>query len=420
METISTFQSTLVETDKETLSRRTVVTAGLAHLALLGAAAYGWKKMREQKTSEVPLSELPADVVPSIEAQPVMEARAENFVDEIRGYARLLQLRFDEVQFVTTEGAPIGDPIALSEIGVDPGVLDAHGFPIKGIRSEWLDEARAFVTQEAPFVLGHEIEGSISQFNVTAQLRAALREGHDEPELVAGIENGTIASYGDIVKYFAEKSVKGAETFTRFGYVRDTIRFADTVPAIVQAELRKLIPALCVQESGFNNDAKSRSGAYGIFQFMPDTWAEFSDTPLKEASLREQVEVAGKVFSHMYTQLVHACGDEALLQLASQSESEESFQVEVLVPLLVNGYNAGQKRMGDAVKSFIADQKTRNVRVLVNKPFDLYASIADYADSNETGTLVKYDDDARQYVPRIYGNALAFEKVHFKATVKET
>jgi hypothetical protein len=259
----------------------------------------------------------------------------------------------------------------------------------------------------------------MSQLNVAAQLRAALKEGRDEPELVAGIENGTIASYGDIVKYFAEKSVKDAETSTRFGYVRDHIRFSKSVPTVVQAELRKLIPALCVQESGFNNDARSRSGAYGIFQFMPDTWAEFSGTPLENASLREQVEVAGKVFSNMYTQLVHACGEDALLQLAAQSESEESLQVEVMTPLLVNGYNAGQKRMGDAVKAFVADQQTRNVRLLVNKPFDLYASIADYADNYEAGTLQKYDDDARQYVPRIYGHALALEQLHFKTVVKK-
>ena len=397
---------------QQKLSTRRKFLSGLGSgvvMAFAGKSLLDKKVPTDEKLAQPEITDHNPDIAPALEAQSVTEKRAEGFVDEVRGYACLLPLRFDEVQFHLESGAPLGEPIKLSDIAVDPGPLNEQGIPVDGISGIWLTAARRFLKQEHPEIDIDVDNGIPEQYNVVAQFRAALKDGEDEPDLVALIQSGNITRYIDIVNYFAHKPVKGASEFTRFEYVQNKIAFDHIVPSTIQQELRKMIPALCVQESGFNNGVTSSAGARGIFQFMPGTWEKYSAEPLESASLKTQVEVAGQFFSDLYKQVVHWCGEEALQYLAVQCESHQSFEVEVIVPLMINAYNAGAKRMGDAVKEFVRIQKEENTMLLANKPFDLFASIADLADTSEEGTLAAYSEHARQYVPRIYGHALALQ-----------
>lgn len=305
-------------TESVDVTKRTTLRNILA--ATTSAAIFGWGgKLLYDEPGTKPLPEESKNDVDNsrvVEAQPVMEKCAEAFVDEIRGYATLLPLRYDEVQFVDEHGAPLGECIRLTDksVGEDPGVCNAQGIPINGIRSAWLDAARLELQRRYSTIIVDLDTNIPKPYHVASQFRAALKET-DEPDLIQGIKTGKITHYRDIVSYFADKPVHGADAMSRLDYVQQKIVFHDTVPASIQIELRKIIPALCVQESGFNNNVTSSSGATGIFQFMPATWAKYSNDPTATSSLRSQVAVAGHFFSDLYSQILHHSGKEALQYL---------------------------------------------------------------------------------------------------------
>lgn len=383
----------------------------VANLAILSTGAKALWEHEYPVQSELPkVIEADPEILPSVLESPQIEKRAESFQGEIIGYSRMLPLRFDEVQFVYENGAPIGKPLNLKDVDVDPGPLNEQGIPIDGIRGQWLDAARLKLQAEFPDVVLDSSSGIPNQYNVVAQFRAALSES-DEPELTEKIKSGEITRAIDIVDYFANKPVKGASEFSRFEYVQNEIVFKDSVPKSIQAELRKIIPTLCVQESGFNNDVTSKTGAKGIFQFMPKTWKQYNNDESAISSLKTQVDVAGQFFSDLYTQVKHWCGREELQFLEVQCGSHESFEVELLVPLIINSYNTGAKCMGDAVKFFVKMQKEKNTMFIANNQFDLFASIVDLAKESSEGTLDSYGEHARSYVPRIYGHALALHQM---------
>jgi hypothetical protein len=91
----------------------------------------------------------------------------------------------------------------------------------------------------------------------------------DEPELSAAIARGEIQSYKDIIAYFADKPVVGAEEYTRLEYVRENMEFDDNLPPVIVKELQRIVPGLCAQESKFNNGLTSAAGAKGIFHLCP-------------------------------------------------------------------------------------------------------------------------------------------------------
>lgn len=387
-------------------------TASVGTAAIVGIAAKSLYDFNQVETVAVqPELVEPEPFTPEVLTSP--EVVPSELLQEMIGYSTLLPLRFDEVQFVDDRGVLIGDPVRLANIGdIDPGPLSEQGIPTEGISGRWLDAARIELQKQFPHIVVDTENGIPPQYNVGAQFRTALTEGADEPDLVSKIQSGDITRYIDIVNYFADKPVVGATEFTRFDYVQNEIVFRDNqMPRSIQTELRKLIPALCVQESGFNNDVTSDRGAQGIFQFIPDTWTGYGKDMADISSLRAQVEVAGEFFSDLYAQVHYWCGDEALAYLKVQCASQEAFEIELLVPLIINAFNAGARRMGDAVKEFVKSQQAQNTMLLANESFDLFASIIDMAETSQVGTLADYGEHARQYVPRIYGHSLALQEL---------
>lgn len=220
--------------------------------------------------------------------------------------------------------------------------------------------------------------------------------------------------YIEVIKEHADKPVIGAEGHTRMQYVQEEIKFAkwnektgEGVPPAVENELRRILPGLCAQESRFDNGLISNTGAKGILQFMPETWAEYGGKPGEHTSLKKQVEIAGLHFSKIYKQVIHHVGDESLQKLRSRYSSEQSFQRDLIVPLMINSYNTGSSRMAEAVKFYLA--RTPAKKIPTGK--ELYVAIADYAKSSREGEhLSGYKEHSREYVPRIYAQAEILNK----------
>ena len=123
-------------------------------------------------------------------------------------------------------------------------------------------------------------------------------------------------------------------------------------------------------------------------------------------SLKTQIEVAGKHLSRMYARMQDKAGELAMQQLRTVHADEEMLQVEVLVPLTLNSYNAGPDRVGEAVRKYFAVQSNRDKRLTGR---DLFLDITDFAQERNDGLLKDYGEHAREYVPRIYAKAKVFK-----------
>jgi hypothetical protein len=375
----------------------------------LGAVAVGLSKF--DSTPEENQTEASDNSRVETITAPEVQPEAPQFFDEISGFEARANLRFDEVLFVDESNRPLGDPVKLEAFTVtrdgvpyslSPGPTDEVGVLTDGIAGEWLSAMRSRLRREYPQAK------EIKVLSVIGNFRAALNDT-DEPKLVAGIASGQIATYRDVIDYFGNKPVVGAEDFTRKEYVQQKIKFHYNpknemgAPPVAQAELRKIVPGLCMQESGFNNDLTSRTGARGIFQFQPVTWEEQGGTPQEINSLRRQVELAGNYLSGLYWQVQHFAGDKAM-EILKKNHDAESLARDVLVPLTINSYNAGASRVGAAVREYYEHAENRN-KGLSGK--DLFIDIANFARESQEGKLRAYGNDAREYVTRIYGNARA-------------
>jgi hypothetical protein len=363
--------------------------------------------------------QMPSSVMESPESSESASADSE-FTAEIAEHKAITQLGKNEVLFLDAQHQIVGEPFVFQDF-VDikvksdgsvmdqylytPGKINAAGFPEGGIAGEWLDYVQAQVQADYPEQKIH------ARVNVVPDFQAAYAES-DEPELVAGIESGEISHYDDIVSYFAEKPVNGAEHLNRMEYAQKRISFRShseagrpAVPQSVQEEFKKVLPGLLAHESKFNAGLTSSTGAKGLAQIMPATWQEYKgDT---EVSLRmdDQLDVVGKLVSDNYHYLTHYAENELPI-LRSQFESKEEFETELVTPLLVNAYNVGGPAIGLLVKEFV--QHTPADELLSGK--DLYMQFRDFAQSSEKGKEFYYGSEAGKYVTGVYGNTAMLEE----------
>jgi hypothetical protein len=319
----------------------------------------------------------------------------ERFDNESKGFMAAFLIGPNEILFVDENNVPIGKPVDFSK--AIPEELKVEGLAISPPPLSWRREMAATIEAD-PANTPRKVARS---YNVALDFKAALLNG--EPTLVAKIKAGEVNSVLDIANHFGEKSVRGVEkNISRKDYVKEALTLSERVPAVVrdelQIELRKVMPGLCAQESRFNNDITSRSGARGIFQFMPDVWDSYGKDDNDINSLKTQTEVAGLMFSDIYRQLMHHCDQEALLVARDLFSSQSDFLKHLIVPLLINSYNAGSKRLADVVNEFFTPK--RNLDGLSGK--DIYLAMANYAHENEEGTMEKYGTDAREYVSKVY------------------
>lgn len=213
----------------------------------------------------------------------------------------------------------------------------------------------------------------------------------------------------------------GGGGLSRIEYVRRHIGDQFTLPddiapelqEVIRAEVSRLAVGLAAQESKFDNSAESRMGARRIFQFMEETHEEFGYSEEDMLLLTNQVAAAGRYLSRAYRH-IWTEAHEALVTIESRFFANDSvrFQREFVVPVLMNSYNAGPRRMIAAVTWFAdrykdthsaerdlgADYGTEGFGYDI---FHLLTVSVRERGRREQDVLSRYGRDASEYVARI-------------------
>tara|TARA_B100000508_G_scaffold120901_1_gene102272 strand:+ start:4766 stop:6187 length:1422 start_codon:yes stop_codon:yes gene_type:complete len=403
---------------------------------ILGAAAATAVAMTPTRLGDgtVESVEVESEIDPAVESVEELN-NSEVFDAEVSGYEAFTKLQKDEVLYLDETGRPVGEVTLESFDGPLPegvtvkdgqapvyhysiGELDETGLPAGKIPPRW----RKF--KQAELQAEHPDRQIARDLNVIADFQAAYNES-DEPELVAKIANGEIDSYDEIVEYFIDKPVEGSG-LNRVEYLRENVQFRNEletievdegvvefipVPPVVQEELRRLLPAVFAQESKFNEGlVNPRSGAKGPGQFMSDTWQRYTGSAEVSSKFTDQVEVLGPAVSDMYDRLFDKIGLNATDVLQQQFPDEESFLVDLIVPLVISSYNAGPDRVAEAAKKYIEQGASEDTPT----GKDLFIAIVNFAEESSEGLLGDYDEDSREYVPRVYGNSAMLEEKYRK------
>jgi hypothetical protein len=396
--------------------RRGFLRAGFGVTGAAAAAVVGFGSRSPEAQENVDQTggtDVLLEMVDDQKSREFME-RAPAFERETIGYKSLLELGRDEVLFVDEDNLPIGDPVPMREIvgpkyhkdgrlvaeeyRFSPGKFNEAGLLEDGIAGEWLDQVRAQRQAEYP-------DRKIKRCLHTVGDFAASYNNEEEPGLREAIARGDIKNYKGLIEYFANKPVVGANEHTRLDYVQEEMQFSPALPSVVEQELRRVIPGLCSQESKFNNGLTSSAGARGIFQFMPENWAHYGGQKEEISSLKKQVEIAGVFFSDLYDQIQTNIGESRMRFLEKFFADERSLQRDLIVPLMINSYNAGAARIAEAVRLYIENTPVGDMP----KGKDLFIAIADFARAakvaNRGRYLNAYGNEAREYVPRVYAQA---------------
>jgi hypothetical protein len=113
------------------------------------------------------------------------------------------------------------------------------------------------------------------------------------------------------------------------------------------------------------------------------------------------VAIAGRFISDLYQDVQHYIGEEGMQSLEAHCGDRTLLERDVLVPLVLNAYNAGARRVGEGVRHYLETNTTANLPV---GP-DTFLVLADYMQQSEKGVMNRYGSHAREYVPRIYAQA---------------
>jgi hypothetical protein len=250
-----------------------------------------------------------------------------------------------------------------------------------------------------------------------------LETGHFEEKIADKTHwlEKNMVSHFDLSMASAAQPVVGVENMSRMEYLGQGVHFEShsvwgDLPEAVQEELRFVLPALAVQESGYNNSLVSKDGALGILQLLPGTiidmygaqdWTKEEQAKLVrdvQLSLVKQVEVAGKYFVSMRYTIFdserYGIGEKAKQELARRHRGDtETYEREFMTMMLVNGYNAGPARMGGIVREYFEDETHMN-NGLAGR--ELFLDIIEWAHKSKEGMAAKFGDDAYNYVLKIY------------------
>ena len=261
------------------------------------------------------------------------------------------------------------------------------------------------ITQQVEFTLPSEdmVQFEAEQRRLSPNFYAEIdriAEEVSERRLATGLEN-------------AAKPVIGAEDLSRELYLMQEINFEhpDTgreLPEVIQEELRRYVVAQVFRESTFDNSSVNPvTGAFGSVQAMVATAIDEGYNPRElRLSFIQQVEFMGGYYARMYGWLYHHTDDEAM-NFLKRGLTEEEFQRDVLVPILINAYNAGVGTMSTAINEYY--QANRGSR-LSEGGKDRYMALVNFAMRSNTGSLANYRHEAGSYVTMTYGEREAMER----------
>ncbi len=433
-----------VQKKPKTMTRRGFLRGAASSAMTAGAlgGVVGTAFLKESEDREEAMSESEME---SVEVLP----SSESFERERLGWQRWWELRYDQVLFVDESGAPVGQVVDFENFivqrtrtGADgqpeefdyllaPGGLDDSGMLAGNIAGEWLRYVEARHARE------YDVStDEISQRNVTQEFESAVSRADDEPELAQSILDAVNGGNGietmvDVVQYYGmnpEKMVRGdRQERTRSEYLEQEIEFHNRVPQLVQDELRGFVVGLAAQESRFNAGLPKNSvTAEGVMQLKDDVREENGYDPERRLSFREEVDVAGKHFSNIYTRVRHWMQNEIVPQegggtvrrerpetyerlralFGEGQEGEQLWQKHFLVPCMINAYNAGSWTIGACLHALVDAYTDEELREMAGEPvgYDLFRAFTHFAkDCDVNQYTQQYGPDAQAYFFSIAG-----------------
>ena len=338
------------------------------------------------------------------ESSPRPEQRAE-IITPAERHARMEQQRVEEITLgrnevlLTNNGEPVGT-IEMFHSGADeklvvheyvrddykyaPGKFDANAVLDGGVAGEWVSVAAA-----------EQLPGT-SYTNYYSNHAVMENAYHSGPEALQQliIERPDI-SESDVSRFYAELPVSTEDSRSRLQYIAEEFDIPDTVPKAAAEEVTYLLPGLVAQESGFKNTATSDKGAQRLFQFMPGTLEDYDQSVDTIEDIQTQVEVAGKHFESIYNQLQSDISADTWDELRSLYSDDETFERELLAPLMINAYNTGGSRMAEVVEQYVA-LTTHEDRIAAP---NVFADIALVGFESDQGRASRYGSDGYAYVP---------------------
>lgn len=348
----------------------------------------------------------------------------ERFKSATAGYAAYATLRKDEVLFLNEHNEPVGTPQRFTDF-VDtkpnfsgeylytPGSVDETGILTEVPTREWREYVKKQLQAEYPDqTITHDL-------NTIHFFREAYELG--DPQLRQKISSGEIATRDQVYEYRIQQSFPGANGQNRVEYLQHNVIFRNAVeevpgvpgaekvavPPLVQAELRRLLPGLFAQESGFRADAvNDTSNATGTGQFMPETWERYTGTDVVSMDYVDQVAVLGPMISDVYDRVLDKIGEDALAKLRSLFSTEEAFLESVIIPATISGFHTGPDRIAEAVRSYTDSVQIDDMPV----GKDLFLAIATHGALSNEGLLSGFREESMEYVTQVYALADVLEE----------
>ncbi len=356
----------------------------------------------------------------SIEVEPKLTS--ENFDRWKTGYQAWWVMPYHSVVFVDENNEPVSLPIPFEEFTVDklrnrdgkevmepylltPGAMDEAGFLTGNLASEWLRYVKAKAAKE-----NRVDEAELQLVHITEEFEKAIHDSGDEI-LVAKIYEGEISRIVDLVHYNADVPAGPDDPRDRITYISEELAFSEpSITPLMTSELRALVPALCAKESLFKDRKKNSKGAQGIAQFKSSVWEKLGFGEYGESQpFTKQVEAIGLQFGQIYRELVsNPVVTAMLVDMETLFASRESFEKNCLVPLMVNSYNCGAKRMKEVVQTFVEKYPVEKLREWY-APIDGMDLFFAMSQHGVKSGVDEYGSDSSQYVGYIYALRDVFE-----------
>jgi len=358
----------------------------------------------------------------------------EQFSAETSGYEAFLKLRKDEVLFLNQKNEPVGQPQKfenfvdeknnfVGDYKYSPGDEDESGIlsdvPVK----EWRDYVRNRLQVEYPDQEIHD------DMNVIRVFQAAYESG--DAELKQKISSGEIVSQDQIISYRIAQDFPGADGYDRVEYLQEHVTFRteleavpgvpgaekEAVPEVVQEELRRLLPGLFAQESGFQEDVVNpQTHATGSGQFMPETWKRYTGTNEVSTDYGDQVAVLGPMVSDVYDRVLDKIGVDALQTLRSRFATEDDFLTSIITPAVISGFHTGPDRIAEAARRYVQSVQLNDMPA----GKDLFLAIATYGAASSEGLLDGFKTESREYVTKVYAAANVLQEKYYQSDNQAT
>lgn len=251
-------------------------------------------------------------------------------------------LRRDQVLFTDSYGRQITEPFTLTEsLGLSPEEMTwrHEGAGPAGIPGAWIKEQEAYISQQLNIPTS-----DIYMLHVYQDL-SSTRAEHMNSRVELVYENAITP---------LENDSEGRDVLT---IIRTEANFIN-LPQRVEEEFIPYLVGIAAEESRFDANKTSKSGAVGLLQTMSTTFEgykyEHNLPNLDPRNLSDQLPASIQHIEISYLELTEKL-DIELAYITNEyfDGNRASMEKYFLVPLMINSYNAGQQRMIEVVRWFL-------------------------------------------------------------------